>query len=237
MPNWCSNVVTIHTNGDEELTTRLKDALSDDKDLFMQFVPRPKEYDEGEAWYGWNIDNWGTKWDAKPYSIEWIDDDTVKFNIETAWGPCNTFWQAMEDIGYSVTSYYLEEGMAFCGCFEDGFDDYYNYGEMDVHDLPEWAEDIFGVVSRYEDEEDERLQEEQREIEESWERTDWYPKKIKPIRVGTYEIMTKSWPFPQKCEWSGQKWEHASNDLISQWRGITEEQYLEIEDEENSNNG
>lgn len=32
-------------------------------------------------WYNWNIENWGTKWNA--YNIERRDDETLKF--ETAW--------------------------------------------------------------------------------------------------------------------------------------------------------
>jgi hypothetical protein len=241
MPNWCSNVITINCNDDEELTKRLKESLDSEKDLFNQFVPQPK-FENEEDWYWWNVENWGTKWDAKPYSIEWIDNDTVKFNIETAWGPCNKFLDEMVNLGYSVTSYYLEEGMAFCGCFEDGNDDYYDYGNMSVYDLPEWAEDIFGIVSRYEDEQEDEDEEEDdfdedEDYDSELERTDWFPKKIKPVRVGTYEVMTKSWPFSQKCEWSGDQWEHAGNALVTQWRGITEKQYLEIQNEENSING
>jgi hypothetical protein len=37
--------------------------------------------------------------------------------------------------------------------------------------------------------------------------------------------MTGSWPFPQKCEWSGKQWEHAGNAKVVQWRGITEWQH------------
>lgn len=244
MPNWCSNVVTI--SFDDYNEKQLRDALHEEKELFMQFVPRPKEYDEGDSWYMWNVDNWGTKWDAKPYNIEW-GEGSVKFSIETAWGPCNKFWEALEGMGYSVTAYYFEEGMAFCGCYEDYFDDYYDYGNMDVHDLPAWAEDIFGIVSRYEDEESERLEEEQRELEESWDKTEWYPKKIKPVRIGTYEVVTKAWPYPNKCNWDGKKWSRWEGDTIKvfEWRGITEDQYLEIcaselieaLNEEDTNNG
>lgn len=226
MPNWCSNVVTINSGGSPELNERLKNALSEDKELFMQFVPRPPE--EEENWYSWNVDNWGTKWDATPYNVEWVNQDTVKFSIETAWGPCNKFWEALEEMGYSVTSYYLEEGMAFCGCYEDGFDDFIEYG--DVSDLPDWAEDIFGLISRLEEEEEYRLEEEQRELEATWEKTEWYPKKIKPVRVGTYEVKTKAWPYPNKCNWDGEKWSRWEGDTIkvTEWRGITEEQNLEI---------
>ena len=237
MPNWCSNVVTI--SFDDYNEKQLRDALHEEKELFMQFVPRPKEYDEGDAWYMWNVDNWGTKWDAKPYNIEW-GEGSVKFSIETAWGPCNKFWEALEGMGYSVTSYYLEEGMAFCGCYEDYFDDYYDYGNMSVYDLPGWAEDIFGIVSRYEEEreleEEEDFDEEDEDEDDDeesgpfkdgyqYETTEWYDKEIKPVRVGTYQVMTESWPFPQKCYWNGSKWQHVGGAKITQWRGITEWQH------------
>jgi hypothetical protein len=243
MPNWCSNVVTINCNGDEELTKRLKESLDSEKDLFNQFVPQPK-FENEEDWYWWNVENWGTKWDAKPYSIEWVDNDTVKFNIETAWSPCNKFWEEMENLGYSVTSYYLEEGMAFCGCFEDGNDDYYDYGNTGVYDLPEWAEDVFGIISRHEDEEEERWEEEQRDIEDNYEKTDWYPAKIKPFREGDYQVKYKGMEWVNKVSFTDGKWQNSFH-KVAFWRGITEEQYFEIHasdliealNEENSING
>ena len=83
MPNWCYNNVRISFDSENE--TELRDKLSEDKDLFSQFHPMPETEDK-EAWYFWNIQNWGTKWDAAPFDIYW-EDDCVTFQLETAWSP------------------------------------------------------------------------------------------------------------------------------------------------------
>lgn len=73
-------------------------------------------------WYGWQINNWGTKWNAS--SVYWSDDnDFVSFN--TAWStpfdllvalskkyPQATFEieYADEDFGYNVGRYVLQNG-------------------------------------------------------------------------------------------------------------------------------
>lgn len=72
-------------------------------------------------WYGWQVNNWGTKWNAS--DVNWIDDDYVSFN--TAWStpfdllvalskkyPQATFEveYADEDFGYNVGQYVLQNG-------------------------------------------------------------------------------------------------------------------------------
>lgn len=235
MPNWCSNNVTVSSYGHPDLAKKLKDALSEDKELFMQFVPRPKEFDEGEAWYMWNIENWGTKWDAQPHNINWLDDDSVSFSLETAWSPPIEFYKKMEELGYHVEAYYIEEGMAFVGYYEAGYDDYYEYGGMTAEEmenkLPEWADVEFGLIERTRDEESDREAEEWNDYLSDLDRTEWYSGKINPVREGQYETKTKEWPFPHFSQWNGEKWVRWPNDKVkvTEWRGITEEQYLEIQ--------
>ena len=72
-------------------------------------------------WYGWQVNNWGTKWNAS--NVYWSDDDYVSFN--TAWStpfdllvalskkyPQATFEveYADEDFGYNVGQYVLQNG-------------------------------------------------------------------------------------------------------------------------------
>ena len=72
-------------------------------------------------WYGWQNDNWGTKWNASEST--WVDDDFVTFN--TAWAtpfellvklskkyPEATFviQYADEDFGYNVGEFTLKNG-------------------------------------------------------------------------------------------------------------------------------
>ena len=205
MPNWCSNDVKIYFDSEDE--TQLREALENDQDLFQQFVPRPEEFNDGEKWYWLNIENWGTKWDTKPYDVVWAED-CISFRLETAWSPPIKFYEAMQELGYNIEAWYLEEGMAFCGHFSEDGDDYYDYSNMGAdqmeEELPEWAEEIFGLVTRkrddeeeedwegvpYEDEDDEYLYEPAQYTEE--EKTGWFKGKVKPIHIGMYEVKTKS---------------------------------------------
>lgn len=72
MPNWCSNNAEFHNDDVAEvnkLEAHLK-FLDENKSndniesgLFGHFVPRPS--DQEDNWYDWNINNWGTKWEAQ----------------------------------------------------------------------------------------------------------------------------------------------------------------------------
>jgi hypothetical protein len=60
--------------------------------------------------------------------------------------------------------------------------------------------------------------------------TEWFPKTIKPVRVGQYETRTTvkpAWPFPaeQMLEWTGKKWKDHEGNIIKEvieWRGLRE---------------
>jgi len=231
MPNWCTNVATIN-HGDKTLIDAIEIELKkDEPQLFQMLRPRSVEFEE--QWYTWNIDNWGTKWEASIYNFERIDDYNIKINFDSAWSPPIAFYDYIFEQGYDTTAYYEECGMEFCGKYEFGSDDYYDYSGMDSEQikeqLPSDIDEMFNLSEMMADREaeddwDEEDEEDDGEEEPNWELqygfTDWFPKKIKPVRVGTYEVMTDSWPFPQKCEWSGKQWEHAGNAKITQWRGL-----------------
>jgi len=239
MPNWCQNVATI-VHEDKELIDNIENELKKEKDdvaLFQMLRPRPET--EEENWYSWNIDHWGTKWEASIYDFERIDDYTIKINFDTAWGPCIAFYEFLETEGYTVEGFYNEEGMAFCGCYRDGYDDSYNYSDYysasGIRDnVPSDIDDIFGLSERMEDNEEESedlFEEDEEDIPKlpEYEMTDWFDKKTKPFREGVYEVKTKSWPFPHKAEWRKKKWytldvdnqEYAiHSDVVTEWRGI-----------------
>jgi hypothetical protein len=67
----------------------------------------------------------------------------------------------------------------------------------------------------------------------TYEMTDWFPKKVDPVREGIYEIQggdKKKWPFDETttARWTGTRWIHVWGDdtpeaeevKIKQWRGI-----------------
>jgi len=58
--------------------------------------------------------------------------------------------------------------------------------------------------------------------EEVLEVTDWFPVTTKPVRVGTYEVLTKestAWPFPTKAVWDGKAWDAD----VTEWRGLAKD--------------
>lgn len=98
MPNWVSNVVTITAKSKEELeafatkalgtNSRIKEEDSDSILHFGAFV-HPNDEDlekyKEEGWYDWNVEHWGTKWDACSTHLENTSDTSAIYSFETAW--------------------------------------------------------------------------------------------------------------------------------------------------------
>jgi len=253
MPNWCSNVVTISHEDKEKIDILEKEFRKDNENCkpFTLLRPMPDEYKEGDSWYMWNVTNWGTKWEPSVGGdVTRVDDNTLTVIMDTAWSPPVTLYEYMEtELDYTVDAYYEECGMAFCGHYSEGFDDYYEYGDMSADELednlPPEINEHFGLADRKRDEEDEEewnddafdFDEDESDTEDDpysmyddWERTGWFPKKIKPAYLGMYEIKTESWPFAQFGRWDGKKWYVRDVDIneydievkIDEWRGQTE---------------
>tara|TARA_B000000532_G_scaffold1587_1_gene1246 strand:+ start:43 stop:495 length:453 start_codon:yes stop_codon:yes gene_type:complete len=70
-----------------------------------------------DRWYHWNIQNWGTKWDACHVEIEYYDDSQIEMRFDTAWSPpepiCNRLREMFDDI--HISWFYDEPGMEFAG--------------------------------------------------------------------------------------------------------------------------
>ena len=232
MPNWCQNVVYID-HDDKEKLNQIEEYLSkDDEDGFFNLlVPYPGEWD-----YDWCITNWGTKWDAQVYEYSINDQGKLYVSFDTAWGPPIVFYDKLGEMGYEVEAFYREEGMAFAGWYIDGEDNYYEYGGMSADEidaeLPVELNEMFSIAQYQRDYEEEQRMEEEQEYFDSLEKTEWYPASVNPVRVGVYEIKTESWPYAQRQEWDGEKWcwigtNDAFPNKVSEWRGITESEYLD----------
>ena len=248
MPNWCSNVATIN-HGFKEKIDEIENELNKPKDdvaLFQSLRPRPAEFEE--EWYGWNIENWGTKWEASVYDFERLDDNNIRVNFDTAWGPPIALYDYLFENGYDTTAYYDESGMAFCGKYEYGSDDSYDYSDMNSaevqDDIPSDIDEMFAISEQMQDREAEEqgMQEDDDVDEPVYEMTDFFPKKIKPSYEGVYEVITKSWPFPHKAYWNGKEWrgyfgenEDIGGDelKITEWRGLAEKPLTEEEQDAN----
>ena len=132
-----------------------------------EFVPIPEN--EKENWYEWCISNWGTKWDvgSSQYGIERGNANECKFSFDSAWSPPIQFYEKLEELGFTVKAMYYEPGMAYCGIYEDGFDDYYEYGGLDsagvTDTIPQELDEYFCISEQLADWEDEQEDEEDQE--------------------------------------------------------------------------
>jgi hypothetical protein len=80
------------------------------------------------TWYEHNVNEWGTKWDITADTCERVDENTVHLSFDSAWSPPIGAYQKLEAMGFGVQAFYNEGGMAYCGIYEDGVDEYIEYG-------------------------------------------------------------------------------------------------------------
>ena len=78
-----------------------------------------------EDWYSFCCANWGTKWDigSDGNDVEKIDGDSFTVNFVSAWAPPTTAYDTLASMGFEISAYYYEPGMAFCGRWEGGIDE------------------------------------------------------------------------------------------------------------------
>ena len=173
MPNWCSNTVTI--TGDKEQIDKFEAFLKEKEgsDWFDFFLPTPVELTEVDSpnrdeksaeslvekygasdWYEWNVSNWGTKWNCS--AEDWSrDGDSISFWFDSAWSPPTGLYEYITQQDFDVEAYYLEEGMAFVGRFSDGYDDAYNYSDLESLDsIPDDIVDNWNLRERLEEQEE-----------------------------------------------------------------------------------
>lgn len=180
MPNWCSN--TIEIQGTKEEIKKFVSFLEEHngKDWFDFFRPCPQElkdvgnvsmHEPGDEkllekyghsdWYSWSIDNWGCKWNCD--AQDWItvenpnaDEASVSFWFDSPWGPPITLYEFIHtDTEYILTAFYLEEGMAFVGKYSEGYDDCYEYSDLEsLEDIPEEILEEWNLVEMMQDREE-----------------------------------------------------------------------------------
>jgi len=189
MPNWCSNHITVRGT-DPVAIKRLADAF-DNGEFCGAVVPMPEELNitsgrlgdgaeqrELEAksaanlekhgyanWYDFNVAKWGTKWEIGGDGNEAErDEDGLGFSapFDSAWSPPIAVCEALVEQGFEVVLYYYEPGMGYCGKFEDGSDDYYDYSGENSNTvraaIGSDLDDMFGIsesMAEYEAENEE----------------------------------------------------------------------------------
>jgi hypothetical protein len=154
MPNWCDNSVTIkHEDKTKidviEMELMKWDNGKGDCQLFNTLRPRPA--DKEENWYDWNIQNWGTKWDASIIDWNRDDDNAITVYYETAWSPPTQLYYHLIEEEFEVYALYHEGGMGFAGVFDNGNDDYFEYDISDLESIEQLPEDLieFGNLRQH----------------------------------------------------------------------------------------
>lgn len=132
MPNWCLNKLTV-SHSDPAMIERFVNAYNAGM-LCNEFVPEPDFSDcRDDSWYCWRISHWGTKWDVgagedERYGLRaTVVGDEVSCSFDSAWSPPTALYDELTLQGFRVLASYFEPGMAFCGIYEDGVDDYVDY--------------------------------------------------------------------------------------------------------------
>jgi hypothetical protein len=148
MPNWCDNSVRL-THEDKSKIDALEIELKkwndtnfqDGAQVFNHLRPRPA--DQEENWYDWNINNWGSKWDASIIDWDREDDNNIHVYFDSAWSPPVTLYEYLTEQGWQVNAIYHECGMAYIGQYTsiDG-DDYYEYDITDEESIENLPEDL-----------------------------------------------------------------------------------------------
>jgi len=132
MPNWCNNSFSITGNIEsiKELWDTAQTANDGEFGLLSAIMPEPED---NADWYGWRVENWGTKWEVSDEGLEFIDHEDGTASItgwfDSAWAPpIGAYEQLADDFDSCVIecSYY-EPGMDFGGFWssENG-DEYFD---------------------------------------------------------------------------------------------------------------
>lgn len=146
MPNWCMNNLTI-SHDDPAKAQEFADAFNSGNTC-NHYLPLP----DGEDWYNWQCNNWGTKWDfgADEYDDPVVvENNKVSVSFNTAWSPPIQFYEKLVQLGYNVRGTYFEAGMAFCGIWDNGFDNYIEY--TDHNEIPVGLWDEYGMADFFEE--------------------------------------------------------------------------------------
>lgn len=174
MPNWCNNTVEIR-HEDPVMLERVRTAFNNGA-LLAEFIPVPEELqitagrtnnpDENQKivdaeesnrekygysnWYDFCVSEWGTKWDiGADGSVPQDIDGGLMLSFDSAWSPPIAAYEKLTEMGFQIRAFYHESGMCFAGIWEDGFDDYYEYGDMNsleaADTLPEELDEMFCI--------------------------------------------------------------------------------------------
>lgn len=97
--------VLVFNSEEEKEKTGEVYSLKEGKALSFLNVTAPEDWDEYSTtagrenrdnplnWYNWNIENWGTKWDALHAELSEEAEGYAAYTFETAWSPPDQFFE------------------------------------------------------------------------------------------------------------------------------------------------
>lgn len=157
MPNWCLNNITVE-HEDSSMVDRFEKAYNEGQTC-EEFLPVPKNAD-GTVFDGlglWCVNNWGTKWDIGAKLDEHGVRATrvgnqVSASFDSAWAPPIGLYDKLFELGYNVKATYWEPGMAYCGIWDNGHNNYIDYTDHSMIPVALWNE--FNMEEFFQDDEE-----------------------------------------------------------------------------------
>jgi hypothetical protein len=196
MPNWCNNTVEVYHPDPTKLKALVEAFNKGEMCQFIHPVPEDLKIVAGRVgddndpkqieletqekrnlekhgystWYDFCVNEWGTKWDVGGDGME-VDPSTVQNDVtlsfDSAWSPPCNVYEKMVEQGYSVRAYYSEPGMAYCGVWYDGDDNYFEIGGLTAEqvreEIPEDLDECMGISESIEMWEEENKEENENE--------------------------------------------------------------------------
>jgi hypothetical protein len=157
MPNWCLNNITVE-HEDSAMVDRFEKAYNEGKTC-EEFLPVPKDENGRifDGWYDWCVNNWGTKWDVggqpEHHGLKATRvGNQVSASFDSAWAPPVGLYDKLFELGYNVKATYWEPGMAYCGIWDNGYDNYIEYTDHGMIPVALWNE--FNMEEFFQDDEE-----------------------------------------------------------------------------------
>jgi len=89
-------------------------------------------------WYEFATNVWGTKWDIGSDGNPAQDiPGGLMLGFDSAWAPPINAYEKLLEMGFEIEAMYYEPGMAFAGVWDNGHNDYYEYGGLDSKGIAE----------------------------------------------------------------------------------------------------
>jgi hypothetical protein len=123
----------------QELTDTVSGFMGEDKRAEHEAQQAANVEKHGYAnWYDFCVNEWGTKWDVgADGNLAQDIPGGLMLGFESAWSPPIAAYEKLFYMGFKIRAMYYEPGMAFAGIFEDGADEYYEYGGLDSKGIAE----------------------------------------------------------------------------------------------------